>query len=59
MIKVISNHIKLAEILLSGAELPQPPYYNHIKIRDTIVLFTFLLQQIRIILTVLRFCDWN
>ena len=59
MIKVISNHIKLAELLLSGAELLHPPYFNHIKIRDTIVLFTFLLQHIRIILTVLRFWDWT
>ena len=54
MIKTISKHIKWAEMLKSGVELPHPPYYNNIKIRNIIVLFTFLLQHISIILTVLR-----
>ena len=51
------KHIKAyqrAEMLKSWVELPHPPYYNYIKIRNIIVLFTFLLQHISIILTVLR-----
>ena len=51
MIKTISNEPKCEK---SGVELPHPPYYNYIKIRNIIVLFTFLSQHISIILTVLR-----
>ena len=52
-----NNHIKpyqRAEMLKTGVELPHPPYYNYIKIKNIIVLFTFLVQHISIILTVLR-----
>ena len=52
------NHIKPYQmsqnVKESGVELPHPPYYNYIKIRNIIALFTFLLQHISIILTVLR-----
>ena len=53
--KNISNHINELKCKKSGVELPHPPYYNYIKIRNILVLFTFLLQHISIILTVLRF----
>ena len=49
--QTISNEPKYKK---AGVELPHPPYNNYIKIRKTIVLFTFLLQHISIILTVLR-----
>ena len=49
--QTISNEPKCYK---SGVELPHPPYYNYIKIRNIIVLVTFLLLHISIILTVLR-----
>ena len=49
--QTISNEPKCKK---SGVELPHPPYYNYIKIRNIIVLYTFLLQHISVILTVLR-----
>ena len=49
--QTISNEPKCKK---SEVELPHPPYCNYIKIRNIIVLFTFLLQHISIILTMLR-----
>ena len=51
----IKSHQMSRNVKNQGFNYPHPPYY--IKIRNVIVLFTFLLQHISIILTVLRFND--